>query len=50
MESCVDGWTDGGIDRLDEWVGCRFYYRRIPQDIACYPWMLQDTFIDRNLT
>ena len=46
----MDGLTDGGIDGLDEWMGCRSYYRRIPQDTACYPWMLQDTFIDRNLT
>ena len=38
MDSCVDEWTDGWkIDRLDEWVGCRSYYRRIPQDTACYP-------------
>ena len=26
--------------------GCRSDYCRIPQDTACYPWMLQDTFID----
>ena len=46
MEGWMDGRTDGGICRLDEWAGCRSDYRRIPQDTACYPWMMQDTFID----
>ena len=55
MEGWMDGCTtDGGIGRLDEWGGGGWSdYHRIPQDTACYPRMLQDTFIDmfnRNLT
>ena len=42
----MDRWVDGP---KADWVnvkGCRSDYRRIPQDTACYPLMLQDTFID----
>ena len=41
----VGAWMGGGIGRLDEWAGCQSGYRRIPQDTACYPRMLQDTLI-----
>ena len=57
MEGSVDGWTaDRDIGRLGEWAGGggRSDYRRRSQDTACYPRLLQDTFIDimfnRNLT
>ena len=36
MEGWMDGRTNGGICRLDEWAGFRSVYRRIPQDTACY--------------
>ena len=49
MDVRIGGRTDGGIGRLDEWAGgvglIIAGYRRIPQDTACYPQMLQDTFI-----
>ena len=37
MEGWMDGRTDGGICRLNEWAGCWSDYRRIPQDYRMLP-------------